>query len=181
MDKWFYPTFYCACDYLSMLGLKLNHVSKRARSQPEQNTTNHEPCGISFTLSQIQPITYNTYLLCGIRQILNIRHIIGQNVRIQAGKCFTTPSGFLNKFSSGCKFADVPDLQQNLYQKLDDGFVSPIRNRHLISNTNYTTGWEMKFSLAKMRYHENSLWSSLSVIKHPALPYHALDCSKLVW
>ena len=24
-----HPTLYCACDYLSMLGLKLNHVSKR--------------------------------------------------------------------------------------------------------------------------------------------------------
>ena len=29
MDKEFHPTFYQACDYLSMLGLKLNHVSKR--------------------------------------------------------------------------------------------------------------------------------------------------------
>ena len=29
MDKWFRPTFYWACDYLSMLGLKLNHVNKR--------------------------------------------------------------------------------------------------------------------------------------------------------
>ena len=28
MDKWFHPTLYWACDYLSMLGLKLNHVSK---------------------------------------------------------------------------------------------------------------------------------------------------------
>ena len=29
MDKIFYPTLYWACNYLSMLGLKLNHVSKR--------------------------------------------------------------------------------------------------------------------------------------------------------
>ena len=29
MNKWFHPTFYWACDYLSMLGLKLNHISKR--------------------------------------------------------------------------------------------------------------------------------------------------------
>ena len=29
MDKQFHPTFYQACNYLSMLGLKLNHVSKR--------------------------------------------------------------------------------------------------------------------------------------------------------
>ena len=29
MDKWFDPTLYWACDYLSMLGLKLTHVSKR--------------------------------------------------------------------------------------------------------------------------------------------------------
>ena len=29
MDMLFHPTFNWACDYLSMLGLKLNHVSKR--------------------------------------------------------------------------------------------------------------------------------------------------------
>ena len=29
MDKWFHPTLYNGCDYLSMLGLKLIHVSKR--------------------------------------------------------------------------------------------------------------------------------------------------------
>ena len=30
MDKWFLLTFYNGCDYLSMLGLKLIHVRKRA-------------------------------------------------------------------------------------------------------------------------------------------------------
>ena len=29
MDKCFHPTFFWACDYWSMLGLKLDHVSKR--------------------------------------------------------------------------------------------------------------------------------------------------------
>ena len=29
MDKYFHPTQYNGCSYLSMLGLKLNHVSKR--------------------------------------------------------------------------------------------------------------------------------------------------------
>ena len=29
MDKLFYPTLYNGCNYLSMLGLKSNHVSKR--------------------------------------------------------------------------------------------------------------------------------------------------------
>ena len=29
IDKLFHPTLYWACDYLSMSGLKLNHVSKR--------------------------------------------------------------------------------------------------------------------------------------------------------
>ena len=29
MDKQFHPTVYSGCNYLSMLGLKLNHVSKR--------------------------------------------------------------------------------------------------------------------------------------------------------
>ena len=31
-DKQFHPTLYNGCNYLSMLGLKLNHVSKRAPS-----------------------------------------------------------------------------------------------------------------------------------------------------
>ena len=30
MDKYFHPTLYWACDYLYMLGLELNHVSKRS-------------------------------------------------------------------------------------------------------------------------------------------------------
>ena len=29
MDKWFHPTLYKGCNYLSVLGLQLNHVSKR--------------------------------------------------------------------------------------------------------------------------------------------------------
>ena len=29
MDRWFYPTFHYVCDYISMMGLKLNCVSKR--------------------------------------------------------------------------------------------------------------------------------------------------------
>ena len=32
MDKQFHPTLYSTCDYLSMLGFKLNHVSKRGPS-----------------------------------------------------------------------------------------------------------------------------------------------------
>ena len=32
MDEWFHPTVYWACDYLSMLELKLYHVSKRGPS-----------------------------------------------------------------------------------------------------------------------------------------------------
>ena len=35
MDKWFHPTPNCVCDYLSMFGLKLINVSKRA---PGDNT-----------------------------------------------------------------------------------------------------------------------------------------------
>ena len=29
MDKYFHPIFYWACDYLSILGLQLNHVSEK--------------------------------------------------------------------------------------------------------------------------------------------------------
>ena len=36
MDKWFHPTVYNGCNYLSMLGLKLNHVSKSGHWQHMQ-------------------------------------------------------------------------------------------------------------------------------------------------
>ena len=42
MDKQFHPTFYNGCNYLSMLGLKLNHVSKRG---PKCQQTNLELYG----------------------------------------------------------------------------------------------------------------------------------------
>ena len=38
MDKLFHPTYFCGCNYLSMLGLKLTHVSTRgywSYSNPE--------------------------------------------------------------------------------------------------------------------------------------------------
>ena len=37
MDKYFNPTLYWACDYLYMLGLKLNHVSKRSHWSESSN------------------------------------------------------------------------------------------------------------------------------------------------
>ena len=43
MDKESHPTFYLACDYLTMLWLKINHFSKRGpcglRVGPYTNTT----------------------------------------------------------------------------------------------------------------------------------------------
>ena len=34
MDKYFHSTFYWVCDYLSILGLKLNHASKMEPWKP---------------------------------------------------------------------------------------------------------------------------------------------------
>ena len=46
MDKWFHPIHYNGCDYLSMLGLKLNHVSKRGhRSQCVNSATDAATAG----------------------------------------------------------------------------------------------------------------------------------------
>ena len=42
MDKQFHPTLYRACDYLSMLGFKLNHVSKMG-SWKKKNFCNPHP------------------------------------------------------------------------------------------------------------------------------------------
>ena len=36
MDKWFHPTLYTGCNYLFMLGLKLNHVGNRGPSWRNQ-------------------------------------------------------------------------------------------------------------------------------------------------
>ena len=38
MDKWFHPTLYQAYDYLSMMRLKLNHVSERGPRYQLQDT-----------------------------------------------------------------------------------------------------------------------------------------------
>ena len=43
MDKLFHPTLYQACNYLSMLGLKLNHVSKRG----------HWSCATSWSFARL--------------------------------------------------------------------------------------------------------------------------------
>ena len=36
MDKYIRPKLHRACDYLNMLGLKLNHVRKRGRSRRQE-------------------------------------------------------------------------------------------------------------------------------------------------
>ena len=41
-----------------------------------------------------------------------------------------------------------------------------ISTRHLIADTKYATGWGRLFPSAKLRYHENSLGSTRSVVKH---------------
>ena len=46
MDKYFHPTYHRACDYLSMLGLKLNHVSKRG-PWTSQNSKTQRQCNHS--------------------------------------------------------------------------------------------------------------------------------------
>ena len=42
MVRWFHPTLFWACDYLSMLGLKLIHVSKRGHSYSYSSETSCE-------------------------------------------------------------------------------------------------------------------------------------------
>ena len=44
MDKWFYFTLYWACDYLSVLGFKLIHVTKRGPRSFVNDAVPH--CGI---------------------------------------------------------------------------------------------------------------------------------------
>ena len=52
MDKSFHPTLYLACNYLSMLGLKLNHVSKRGHRCPiEVIVRRYRYCSITINSS----------------------------------------------------------------------------------------------------------------------------------
>ena len=55
MDKWFHPTLYHACDYLSMLGLGLNHVSKRGQWCLNNKT-------LHFFVQQLMQISINKYI-----------------------------------------------------------------------------------------------------------------------
>ena len=43
MDKYFHPILYNGCDYISMLGLKLNHVSKRGHIWRQWRSDNSMP------------------------------------------------------------------------------------------------------------------------------------------
>ena len=42
MDKWLHPELYTGCNYLSMQGLKLNHVSKRGSAYIRSSRGNHQ-------------------------------------------------------------------------------------------------------------------------------------------
>ena len=49
MDKQFHPTFYRACDYLSMIGLSFIHVSKRGSGVPSYTAHPSNMCSNSQT------------------------------------------------------------------------------------------------------------------------------------
>ena len=69
MDKWFHPTVYNGCDYLSMLGLKLNHVSKRG---PRSTLGRHQlPCWLECDLAP--HISYHTACILCYSQTLRIQ------------------------------------------------------------------------------------------------------------
>ena len=74
MDKWFHPTLYWACDYLSMLGLKLNHVSKRGHKMYHNDTWSQ--INASHTISQIWQMIYISLPLPCISARKDIFHII---------------------------------------------------------------------------------------------------------
>ena len=64
MDKLFHPTLFWACNYLSMLGLKLNHVSKRGHSSDKTNEIQSFLTTCHYTVENYQRstklmITYN--------------------------------------------------------------------------------------------------------------------------
>ena len=63
MDELFHPTFHWACDYLSMLGLKLINVSKRGHlQQTATNKKSRVPALLSWN------ITYR-YFSCDIKVV----------------------------------------------------------------------------------------------------------------
>ena len=54
MDTLFHSTLYWACDYLSILGLKLNHVSKRGLK-----TMRFKTCHETHFWSAVNALSYN--------------------------------------------------------------------------------------------------------------------------
>ena len=75
-----------------------------------------------------------------------------------------------NEFSWGCKFVDcmfkVNNLHWTLCFKLDDVVASPTRNRRLISNMKYDSGWGLLFPFAKRSWwcHQMETFSALLAI-----------------
>ena len=55
IDKWFHPTLYCTCDYLSMLELHLIHVRVHVKSMLKETTG---------TISQTSPVNCNGLTSC---------------------------------------------------------------------------------------------------------------------
>ena len=66
MDKWFHPTHFWECDYLSMLGLKLIHVRKKGPPGSDTKPWWRFFSNLSRQLHKIG--LYNYMLLSSIRQ-----------------------------------------------------------------------------------------------------------------
>ena len=62
MDKWFNPTLFWACDYLSMLGLKLNHVSKSGHWHAEFIAWNIQKYTTIFLDAELAQQVLNPFL-----------------------------------------------------------------------------------------------------------------------
>ena len=68
MDKLFHPILYNGCDYISMLGLKLNHVSKRGHRNRVSKRV--DTCvSYNFT-SKVSPQICITHLILQSHQLL---------------------------------------------------------------------------------------------------------------
>ena len=66
MNKKFYPTNYNGCDYLSMLGLKLIHVSKRGRREQHYNDVIMTTMAILFAQPFINGVWTVGSVVCNI-------------------------------------------------------------------------------------------------------------------
>ena len=136
MDEWFHPTLYRAYAYLSMLGLKLNHVSKMGPWYHGKliNPCKHAPLdycrpkwnnpiiilhGILWCSKTIKSCHENAFCIIVPLFFVNKLWTI---IRVANGKPWQTPLSHCNEFDqSAFQRKSVSTIWQEFFMKIVQG------------------------------------------------------------